>query len=98
MIMNVVTFRWAADVTKLDVDALMEELAALPEQIPALSSYRFGSDAGLRPESGDFAIVATLPDRASLAAYIEDPMHMQVAARLRRMASSRTAVQVELPD
>lgn len=65
MIMNVVTFTWATWVTEPDIAALVDELAALPGPVPALSSYRFGSNVGLRPGGGDFAIVAVVPDRTA---------------------------------
>jgi len=98
VIMNVVTFTWATWVTEPDIAALVEELAALPGQVPALSSYRFGSNVGLRPGGGDFAIVAVVPDRTSFATYVDDPSHVRVAGRLRHMASAWTAVQIEVVD
>jgi len=63
--MNVVTFTWATWVTEPDIAALVDELAALPGPVPALSSYRFGSNVGLRPGGGDFAIVAVVPNRTA---------------------------------
>jgi Stress responsive A/B Barrel Domain len=94
MIMHVVTFVWAENVTSEEINEVCSALEGLPAKIPALQSYRFGPDAGLRTGNGDFAIVAALTDEAALRAYLDDPAHLEVATRLRAMAERRTAVQV----
>lgn len=52
MIMHVVTFVWAENVTSEEINEVCSALEGLPPKIPALQSYRFGPDAGLRTGNG----------------------------------------------
>ncbi len=95
MIKHVVTFIWNDDVTDAQVADVTEVLTRLPSLIDSLDDYTFGRDLDLTDGTGDFAIIATVADIAALRAYLEHPDHVPVANRLRSMAQSRIAVQIE---
>lgn len=95
MIKHVVTFAWKDEVTDADVAGVIAMLEALPGRIPGLTDYVFGRDLGLTEGTGDFAIVATLPDAEALRGYLEHPEHVPVGRHLRGLAASRIAVQIE---
>lgn len=96
VIQHIVTFRWHQGVTEQDVETVARELRALPQAIPALERYLAAPDLGITEGTGDFAVIATVADAEALAAYLEHPLHVPLAARLREMAAQRTAVQVAL--
>lgn len=96
MIKHLVTFIWADDVSQADIAAIAEELSRLPSGIEAIEDYTFGPDLELTAGTGDFAIIATVTDADALAAYLGHPLHVPVAARLRGMARSRIAVQIQV--
>jgi hypothetical protein len=96
MILHVVTFSFRDDVSAADIDAVDQALAPLRQAIDALRSYSYGRDLGLRPGTGDYAVVALVDDAEGLAAYLEHPAHVQaVADRLTPLVLSRQAVQIQ---
>lgn len=99
MIMHAVSFRWREDVTSEQIDAFTTALSALPEQIPALVSYRFGPDLGLREGNADYAVVAVVRSPEDVTAYLGHPAHLNVVGHYTRvMAASRSAVQFAPPQ
>lgn len=66
------------------VEALIDGLAALPEQIPSIRAYAFGRDAGLGQDNDEFAIVADFDDADGYRAYASDPAHQAVIVNLLR--------------
>ena len=94
MIKHIVIFTWREDVSQADVAAVLDDLHALPGAIDALESYLAAPDLGLTEGTGDRAIFATVASAEALRRYLDHPQHVAVAARLRAMAASRTAVQV----
>ena len=98
MFRHVVMIRWADSATDEQKQAVRDGLAALPEQIPDIRSYRFGDDAGLAEDNYDFVLVADFDDRDSFRAYWEHPAHQKFVADVWRGAiSARAAVQHEWP-
>jgi hypothetical protein len=99
MIMHLVTFTWRPDATEDQVQALVKELGTMPSKIPALRSYNFGPDLGLRDGSADFAVAAVVGDEADLHDYLDHPEHVRiVAAYVKPIVASRNAVDIALPD
>lgn len=94
MIKHIVIFKWGEDVTEAEISAAVEGLRALPGVIDALEDYLAAPDLGLTEGTGDFAIVATVASPEALRTYLDHPRHVEVVARLRAIAASRTAVQV----
>jgi hypothetical protein len=98
MIMHTVSFRWHEHVSAEQIEAFTTALAALPAQIPALVSYRFGPDLGLRKGNADYAAVAVVHGEEDLPAYLDHPAHLAVVEQYTSvMAASRSAVQFALP-
>jgi hypothetical protein len=51
---------------------------------------------GLRPGTGDYAVVALVDDAEGLTAYLEHPAHVKaVTERLTPLVLSRQAVQIQ---
>lgn len=96
MIKHIVIFKWHDDVTEQQIAAVTDDLRALPGAIDALDRYLVAPDLGLTDGTADFAIVATVADTDALTSYLEHPRHVPLAARLRSMAASRSAVQVSV--
>ncbi|MCU0311780.1 MAG: Dabb family protein [Acidimicrobiales bacterium] len=81
-----------------EVDAVVEALRALPEQIP-MRDYVVGLDLGLGADNASVAVVADFDDRAGWELYRDHPAHRRVVDQLiaPRLAA-RAAVQHERPD
>ncbi|MES2755971.1 MAG: Dabb family protein [Pseudomonadota bacterium] len=77
MVTHVVIFTWIAAVRAEQVANLQQALDQLAAQFPAPVTIRHGPDLGFR-ESGDYALVATFPDREAWDAYQGDPRHKAV--------------------
>jgi Stress responsive A/B Barrel Domain len=95
LIHHIVTFIWNEQTTPADVERVRARLAELPDQVPVLLGYAFGSDIGLTQGNGDFAIIATVAEVADLPEYANHPSHVEVVGELRAMARTRIAVQIE---
>jgi Stress responsive A/B Barrel Domain len=99
MIVHTVSFRWHEHVSGDQIEKFTMALAALPAQIPALVSYQFGPDLGLREGNADFGVVAMVHGPEDLPAYLDHPAHLAVVEQYTRvMAAARSAVQFALPD
>jgi hypothetical protein len=97
LIVHLVTFRWKSDVTQADVASLCDQLRNLAPQVPGLREFQFGIDAGLRPGTGDFGIVAVMGTTEDLQAYMEHPEHKKIVREWTdRMSAARIPVQFEL--
>ena len=95
MIRHVAVFRWKPGTTAEQVQALSAWLAELPGLIPEISAYAFGPDAGLRPGSADYAVVADFEDAEAYLRYAEHPAHRRVIDELLNpMVESRAAAQI----
>ncbi len=95
---HIALFTWKVGTTEAQVAALRHGLAALPELIPAIRSYRFGPDSGLSPGNDDFAVVAEFDDLAGYRSYVADPQHVDVVERLLKpILGTRHAIQFTAP-
>ncbi len=94
MLRHVAIFTFASETTPAQVRALMDGLAQLPGQIPEIRDYHFGPDAGLRPGTADFAVVADFDDADAYRRYAEHPAHQELlTALLEPIAAERRSVQ-----
>lgn len=75
VVTHVVIFTWLAGVTPTHVAALSEELARMAADLCELGSIRHGRDLAFREGNGDYALVATFPDKAGWSAYQAHPRH-----------------------
>jgi hypothetical protein len=94
MIRHVALFTFTPDARPAQVHALMDGLAALPGQIADIRDYRFGPDAGLRPGTADFAVVANFDDVDAFRRYVDHPAHQElITTLLQPIAAERRSVQ-----
>jgi hypothetical protein len=96
MYRHVALFRFKAESTDAQRQAVLDGLRALPAQIPELLDYRVGPDVGAADGNWDFAVVADFADRAGYEMYVNHPAHVAVAtAHVRPILESRAAAQYE---
>jgi len=99
MLRHVVLFRWRAETTPAQLEALGRALVALPGQVPQIRAYRFGADAKLVEGNFDFAIVADFDDVAAWRAYAAHPAHQKlVTESIRPLTAERAALQYRVDD
>jgi len=75
MVTHMVIFTWIAEVTAEQVQGLQQALNQLAAEFSATATISHGPDLGFRDVNGDYALVATFPDRAGWDAYQADPRH-----------------------
>ena len=98
MFRHVVMVRLNEDMTDDQKETLRAGLGRLPEVIPDIRAYRFGSDAGLNEGNFDFVVTADFDDAAGYLAYRDHPDHQKAVAEfIAPIAKRRAAVQFEWP-
>ena len=94
MVTHVVIFTWVAGTTAGQVRALRTALDELVVAFKDVALIRHGPDLHFRDGNGDYALVATFPDRAGWDAYQADPRHQAfVRDFVTPIQSSRVAIQ-----
>lgn len=94
MVTHVVIFTWIAGTTSAQVDALREALDRLAGALVGVVTILHGPDLRFRDGNGDYALVATFPDRAGWDAYQADPRHQAFVRNfVTPIQSSRVAIQ-----
>ena len=84
MIRHIVVFS-VADDARGELDALIEELAALPGQIDVIEALSVGPP--INAGGYDCALTVDVLDEDALRAYRDHPAHQPVVEHLRRIAS-----------
>ena len=72
---HVVIFTWIAEATNAQVAAFGAALSDLGAELADMVSMYHGPDLRFREGNGDYALVATFPDRAGWDAYQAHPKH-----------------------
>ncbi|NNE75048.1 MAG: Dabb family protein, partial [Acidimicrobiales bacterium] len=57
MIRHVVLLHWKPNTTPEQIQAVIDDLNALPADIPQLAGYSVGPDAGLAEGNADFVVI-----------------------------------------
>jgi hypothetical protein len=78
MVTHIVIFTWIADVTAQQVQDLQRALNGLAAEFSDSATIKHGPDLRFRDVNGNYALVATFPDRATWDAYQADPRHKAV--------------------
>lgn len=78
MVTHVVIFDWIAGVSDHQLHALSKAFDDLATTLENAVTLRHGADLRFREGNGDYALVATFPDRAGWDAYQADPRHQAV--------------------
>jgi hypothetical protein len=99
MIAHIVTFVWKDGTDPEQVAGLGDRLRAMAASIPAVRYYRAGGNLHLRPNGGDFAVMAIVDDEAALTAYLDHPAHVEAVAQgITPHLGTRTAVQLDIGE
>jgi len=96
MIQHVVFFKFKAETSEEQVDAIADGLSGLPERIEEIRGFVFGRDVIRSERSYDFALVSTFDDLAALDRYQVHPEHQKVVALVKAAAQSVVAVDFEM--
>jgi Stress responsive A/B Barrel Domain len=75
MLTHIVIFTWIADASEAQVAAFEQALTQLAAELGDLVSMRHGRDSKIREGNGDYALIATCPDKAGWDAYQSHPKH-----------------------
>jgi hypothetical protein len=78
------------------IDELMQACRALAGQVPAAISVECGANVTDRAGGFTHGIIASLPDRQALPAYLEHPAHRAVGAALRADTSDLLVMDIEV--
>ncbi len=97
MLRHVVMFSWKEEAAEADRLAVAEGLSRLPDCIPQIRRYEFGSDLGLAEGNFDFVVVADFDSQSDYEAYQSHPDHLEVVHEaIRPHVARRAAIQVSL--
>jgi hypothetical protein len=97
VIRHVSVLTFVPGTSERDIAGLEAALSALPGQIPELTEYRFGRDAGLSDGNATFGIVADFPSVEAFLAYRDHPAHQAVLREtITPILAHRSAVQYEI--
>ncbi|MGI8940199.1 MAG: Dabb family protein [Iamia sp.] len=95
MLTHIVLVTIADHAPEAQVQALVDGLRALPDQIPEIGSYQVDRDLGLADGNAGVAIVARFASPEDLATYIAHPAHVAaVRDLLDPISPSRVRIQV----
>jgi hypothetical protein len=72
---HVVIFTWIAKATDAHIAAFSAALTELATDLSDIVTMHHGPDLRFRDGNGDYALVATFPDRAGWDAYQAHPKH-----------------------
>lgn len=94
MIIHTVLLTFGEDTPEGHVDAIVDELRALPRAIRQIRSYTVSRDMGLDDGNADISVVAHFDDQAGYRAYSQDPDHRRIIEQMiLPHLSSRSALQ-----
>jgi Stress responsive A/B Barrel Domain len=72
---HVVIFTWIAEATDAQIAAFGAALSDLATDLSEMVEMHHGPDLRFRDGNGDYALIATFPDRAGWDAYQAHPKH-----------------------
>jgi hypothetical protein len=78
MVVHTFAFRWKPGVTDEQKERVHREILALQTQIPGILETNAGFNFSPRSQGHDFGGVMKFPDRASMEAYNNHPVHQQL--------------------
>jgi len=91
---HIVIFTWIAAVTDVQVLGFQQALAGLAADLGESVTIEHGPDLNFREGNGDYALVATFPDKAGWDAYQAHPKHKTfVRDFVAPLQASRTTIQ-----
>lgn len=85
MIRHVVLFRWKADASAEERQALEVAVNGLPEKINFIRRFELGHDVLRGPSSYDLCLIVDLDDVDALKQYANHPDHLPVLEQVKRL-------------
>ena len=97
MIRHTVMMRWQDGTTDEAVSQVLAGLNTMPDLVPGILRYEFGSDLGLGDSNFDFALVADFASLDDYEAYSSHPEHIAVIQQvIRPIVAEAQRVQYEI--
>lgn len=93
MITHIVIFSWKPAVTQGEVDSFGQALSRMAAELADWVVIRHGPDLALREGNGDYALLATFPNKAGGDAYQAHPTHKAFVRDFVIPLASRLAIQ-----
>jgi hypothetical protein len=75
VVTHIVIFSWIDGVTGEQVEKFREALDGMASELREIATIQHGRDLRFREGNGDYALVATFPDRAGWGTYQAHPKH-----------------------
>ena len=98
MVRHVVTLQLVPGTPPAQVQAVVDEIAALPHLVPGVRGYSVGADLAIDEGNATIAIVADFDDALAYETYRDHPEHRRVVVEhVRPVLAARSAVQHQLP-
>lgn len=96
MLKHVVLMKFKPTAAREQIEDLAKNLGRLPQAIPEIKAYEFGSDILHTPRSYDFALVSAFENVEALKRYQVHPDHVVVLNKVLDLCESILAVDFEL--
>ena len=94
MIRHVVMMQWQDGTSDEQVQAVLDGLGTMPDLVPGILRYEFGTDLGIREETFDLVLVADFDSVDDFDTYSSHPEHLAViAASIRPIVDTAVRVQ-----
>lgn len=93
MIKHVVLLKLKEGYDEQRLQSLFEKLQALPEQIPGIISFSFGTQAGVTESQYDFGLVAEFASKDDCLSYLAHPAHVAVGTEMRELIAEAASIQ-----
>ncbi len=95
MVSHIVIFSWKPGTSSAQVEALGDALDRMAAGMIGLATIEHGPDLRFRGGNGDYALVASFPDRSGWDAYQSDPRHGDlIREHVAPIQASRVAIQI----
>ena len=97
MIRHIVMMKWRHGTTDDQVAAVVNGLSTMPDLIPGIKRYEYGSDLGLNDGNNHFALVADFESVDDFRGYSVHPEHLAVIdGAIKPIIESAVRVQYEI--
>ena len=95
MLTQIVLLKWTESATSEQRGQAATALASLPGLVPEIRSLALVTDAGLRPDNFDVALVTSFDDEAAWERYQTHPEHLRVVkGAVAPILAAKAAVQL----
>jgi heme-degrading monooxygenase HmoA len=93
VIRHIVLFEFQPGTTETQIDDYERSLIEYVSGLDGVMTYRVGRDAGLNPNTYDYAIVAEFEDEAHFRAYFDGDRHLEIQRETASMIAGKASSQ-----